>query len=133
MECSFYVLSNGMKLENVLPKLLAKIYSLGHKVNLRVDSKERLEQLDHLLWTTTRDFLPHGTTHGHLQPIYLSTSCENPNQATVLLVTPGADETANNYEKYLGFIIEDDIPLYKNQYQNAKFFIFDKTWSVLDS
>lgn len=57
-------------------------------------SEERLEALNAHLWTyNDRGFLPHGSKRdgrGPRQPIWLTTSEENPNQAAVLFLVDGA-------------------------------------------
>jgi DNA polymerase III subunit chi len=94
MEVAFYQLTTT-SLEKTLPKLLEKAYASGQRVVVLVDSQERLELLNSVLWTySTNAFLPHGSaadasdTHSR-QPIWLTTKLENPNQATVLVVTTG--------------------------------------------
>ena len=59
------------------------------------DSKARAEALDALLWTYDQgSFLPHGRKRDGNdadQPIYLTCEEENPNQASVLVITDGVD------------------------------------------
>ena len=59
---------------------------------------ERLEALDSQLWTfNDRSLLPHGTSkdgHADLQPVWLTVEDENPNGATVLFLTDGAESAA---------------------------------------
>jgi DNA polymerase-3 subunit chi len=43
-------------------KLVRKAYRSGHKVYIRVEDKQDMEQLDKLLWTFSElDFIPHTT------------------------------------------------------------------------
>jgi DNA polymerase-3 subunit chi len=55
---------------------------------------ERVSALDDALWTyNERSFLPHGTARDGSpedQPVWLTTEAENPNGATVLVLTDGA-------------------------------------------
>lgn len=94
MEVAFYQLTTT-PLEKTLPKLLEKAYSANQRVVVVVDSQERLELLNSILWTySTNVFLPHGSaadapdTHSR-QPIWLTTKIENPNQASVIISTSG--------------------------------------------
>ncbi len=93
MDIAFYHLTTS-SLEKTLPKLLEKVYQSGVHSVVLIDSVERLKILNGVLWTySTGAFLPHGSidepadTHA-LQPIWLTTlASENPNNATVLVVT----------------------------------------------
>lgn len=99
MDIAFYHLTTS-SLEKTLPKLLEKVYQSGVHSVVLIDSVERLKILNGVLWTySTGAFLPHGSseepadTHS-LQPIWLTTSpSENPNNATVLVVTSGQEIT----------------------------------------
>lgn len=81
-------------LEQVLPKLLEKAIASGARVVVLAGSKERISFLDDLLWTYGDDsWLPHGTAQegdAALQPVWLTDTEENPNQATILLACDGA-------------------------------------------
>ncbi len=94
MEVAFYQLTTT-SLEKTLPKLLEKAYAADQRAVVLVDSQERLELLNSVLWTySTNAFLPHGSavddpiTHNR-QPIWLTTKIENPNNATLIVVTSG--------------------------------------------
>ncbi len=73
----FYHLT-ATPLERALPKLLEKAYGGGFKILLVAESDERVEQLNHLLWTYAQlSFLPHGSAKdGNVekQPILLITN-----------------------------------------------------------
>lgn len=81
-------------LERALPKLLEKAVAGGFRTLLVVNSEERLNQLNQLLWTYDQDsFLPHGSAsdgHPESQPILLSAQLEPVNGANLLLVINGA-------------------------------------------
>lgn len=81
-------------IERALPKLLEKAYSGGYRALVVAASDEQAEQLNQNLWTYEGgSFLPHGTAKDgdpELQPIFLSTTLANPNQATALFVTEGS-------------------------------------------
>lgn len=81
-------------LEQVLPKLLEKALDSGARAVVLVGSEERLRFLDERLWTYRDDsWLPHGGRAAGdpvLQPVYLTTTEENPNDATILVACDGA-------------------------------------------
>lgn len=80
-------------LERALPKLLERAVSGGYKVLLAVESDERGEQLNQLLWTyDPGSFLPHGSdkeAQAEQQPVLISTSIDPVNSANLLMVTDG--------------------------------------------
>ncbi len=88
MEVSFYHLTS-LPLERALPRLVEKIYATGAKVVIFFEHKEQLERIDEVLWTYGQmDFLPHGTfleKYPEKQPIYLTTTDENPANASILI------------------------------------------------
>ena len=92
-EISFYHLINST-LEEVLPVLLKKTLDAGKRAVVMAASSERLETLSSILWTAEPDnWIPHGSLkdgHPEHQPIWLTISWENPNQATYLFLTDGA-------------------------------------------
>jgi DNA polymerase-3 subunit chi len=86
------------KLEQALPEILGKALERQQRVIVKAGSTERLETLNTSLWTyDPASFLPHGMTkdgHESEQPVWLTTGDENPNQATVLVLTDGASSDA---------------------------------------
>jgi DNA polymerase-3 subunit chi len=112
MEVGFYHLLTS-PLEKVLPKLLEKIFSLGKRVVLLMESEERLNEMNTLLWTySPGSFLPHGSTKegfSEHQPIWLTTSLENPNHASVIVITNGVIlENPEGFERCLDFFDGND-------------------------
>ena len=93
-EALFYHLEH-QSLEAVLPQLLEKTLERGWRAVVQAGSVERLEALDQHLWTWREDsFLPHGRRqdgHPERQPVYLTTTDENPNGATVRFLVDGAE------------------------------------------
>ena len=93
-EVLFYHLER-QPLDRVLPSLLEKTLERGWKAVVRSGSEQRLEALDLVLWTYSEEsFLPHGTKKdgdSELQPVYLTTGEEVPNDAGVLFLVDGAD------------------------------------------
>lgn len=83
------------RLESVLPELLEKSLDRGWRVVVQAVSEERLDALDHLLWTFSEaSFLAHGRARdgdAELQLIYLSTGIENPNRAAARFFVEGAE------------------------------------------
>jgi DNA polymerase-3 subunit chi len=90
----FYHLT-ATPLERALPKLVEKAYSAGHRVLLVDGVEERLAMLNQVLWTySTLTFLPHGSLKEpspEEQPILLSPSIDNKNNADILLITDGTE------------------------------------------
>lgn len=106
MQVTFYELI-ATSLEKTLPKILEKVYESGFKAVVRIENEERLKSIDSAMWTyTTLGFLPHGSNadpkefHKH-QPIWLTTSTDNPIDATVLVITTQEYATDNTYERIL--------------------------------
>jgi len=106
MQVTFYELITT-SLEKTLPKILEKVYEGGFKAVVHIESEERLKSIDSAMWTyTTLGFLPHGSKsdpkefHKH-QPIWLTTSNDNPIDATVLVITTQEYAKDNNYQRIL--------------------------------
>ncbi|GEO81064.1 DNA polymerase III subunit chi [Pararhodospirillum oryzae] len=80
-------------LEEALPRLLAKIVGQGLRAVVLAASPERVEHLNALLWTwDPSSWLPHGSASdgsADQQPVWLTQSEENPNGASVLVLTDG--------------------------------------------
>lgn len=79
-------------LERALPKLMEKALGQNMRVVVR-GTAPQVKRLDEALWTyDPNSFLPHGTSADPLpqrQPIYLTASDENPNDATLLVMADG--------------------------------------------
>jgi DNA polymerase-3 subunit chi len=94
-------------LEKTLPRILEKVYEGGLKAIVQTENAERLKAIDSAMWTyTTMGFLPHGTNADPIeflphQPIWLTTSNDNPIGATVLVITTQVYVADNNYERLL--------------------------------
>jgi DNA polymerase-3 subunit chi len=93
-EVLFYHLEH-QPLERVLPSLVEKTLERGWRAVVQAGSEERIEALDTLLWTYREEsFLPHGTKRDgnpDMQPVYLTTSEDNPNGAVVRFLVDGAE------------------------------------------
>ncbi len=97
-EVLFYQLK-GQTPEQVLPGLIQKSLERGWRVVVQASSEERVEALDAHLWTWRDDaFLPHGTwrdPQASEQPILLTVTDENPNEAQIRFLVEGATLPGN--------------------------------------
>jgi len=101
-EVRFYHLTT-IGLDRALPQLLEKTLERGKRAVVMARSEERVETLCALLWTyDDRSFLPHGSARdgrAHAQPIWITDQDENPNEASYLFLTDGAEsQRLNDYE-----------------------------------
>lgn len=89
-------------LEQALPVLLEKSLAAGHRVVLMAGSRERVSHLDAHLWTfDPAAFLPHGASRDgteRQQPIFLTETDDNPNDADLLVLTDGV--TSRHLESF---------------------------------
>jgi len=96
-EVRFYHLQRT-SLEAALPKLLERTLARSQRAVVMAGSSERVEALTAHLWTyDPNSFLPHGSKrdgHADRQPIWLTDQDENPNGASVLFLTDGAQSDA---------------------------------------
>jgi DNA polymerase-3 subunit chi len=104
-EIRFYHLTR-MPLERALPLLLEKVLASGQRAVVMAGSEARVEALNATLWVYgDRSFLPHGSRRDgspDAQPIWLTTEDENPNGATCLVLTDGAQsERIGTYQRCL--------------------------------
>ena len=80
-------------LDVALPKLMERAFSGGIRT-LVYGSEDDVARLDSLLWNyDAKAFLPHGKSSdelANLQPIFITSKPENPNQATLLVIVNGA-------------------------------------------
>ena len=88
-EINFYHLTVTTKTQ-ALPRLLAKIYGLGHKLLLYTQDESVMKLYDELLWSfSTKVFLPHATMNDPIpekQPLYLTNDpTDLKNKATILV------------------------------------------------
>ena len=102
-EVLFYHLTES-KLEDALPPLVDKSVERGWRVAIQLKEPARRDALDAHLWTYRDDsFLPHGTDEGELaesQPVLLTVTGDNANQATVRFIVDGAEPPqADPYER----------------------------------
>jgi DNA polymerase III subunit chi len=88
MECAFYHILHT-PLDAAVFQLLDKIYKTNQPCLVTTDSEQRAKHLDSYLWQADpASFLPHGTPpdiNAAQQPIWITASTDNPNNATVWL------------------------------------------------
>ncbi len=89
---NFYELALDPALK-VVPPLALKAYEQGARAVILAANENSLEELNKAIWTFKQDaFIPHGTKadgKAERQPIYLTLTEENPNQATIAIITDG--------------------------------------------
>ncbi len=92
-EIRFYHLTRKT-LEQALPELLEKTLERGFRAVVITGSPERAEALTQSLWTYHPNrFLPHGNAkdgNPDLQPVWITSEDERPNDANYLFLTDGA-------------------------------------------
>ncbi len=91
-------------LEHTLPALLEKSLQRGWRVLVRCGDSERMAHLDQTLWVQNAgSFLPHGTAQGNApadQPVLLTDTTENLNDANVLMLVDGAQATPEHMQEF---------------------------------
>ncbi|RCS23162.1 DNA polymerase III subunit chi [Phyllobacterium salinisoli] len=102
-EILFYHLTEST-LEEALPGLVERSLSRGWRVVIQTATDERRDALDNHLWTwSDASFLAHGTDREPYpaeQPVILTTTDANPNNATVRFIVEGAEiSRAGDYER----------------------------------
>ena len=102
-EVLFYHLTES-KLEDALPPLVDKSVERGWRVAIQLKEPARRDALDAHLWTYREEsFLPHGTDESEQaanQPVLLTVTGDNANQATVRFIVDGAEPpVADPYER----------------------------------
>ncbi len=95
-EIWFYHLEQA-KLEQVLPPLLEKALAHGWRSLVCVRGEAQMQALDRHLWVCKPDsFIPHGSAsepRAERQPVLLTTSADNENEAQMVVVLNGGDVT----------------------------------------
>src|SRR3990167_1243223 len=111
-DIGFYHLTTS-PLERALPRLLEKTLEAQKRAVVICTSEERLEYLNNTLWTLGRiSFIPHGSAKEGMaedQPVWLTTSDENPNRSQSLFLTEGATSPSlSSYERCLDIFDGND-------------------------
>lgn len=90
----FYHLQS-QSLEQALPALLSKALEKGSRIVVKAGEAKDVERLNEVLWTfDPNSFLPHGSAKDGQpqdQPIWITATDENPNNADVLILTGGTE------------------------------------------
>lgn len=112
MRVDFYHLQKW-PLEKALPQLLGKVRHAGYRAVVRAASRDRIESLSGVLWTyDPNSWLAHGTAEDGRaaeQPIWLTDERDNPNGASVLVLTDGMDaEDIDAFERCLDIFDGND-------------------------
>lgn len=99
----FYHLQT-QSLDNVLPKLVEKAYETNKMIKIKIGNEERIEFINTLLWTyNDTSFIPHGSKKdgfAELQPVWLSSEDDNPNNAEILFLVDGAIASKEEISKF---------------------------------
>lgn len=94
MRVDFYHLTSS-PVDRALPQLLERVVKSGAKAVVMAASDERVEAFNNLLWTYDPDsWLPHGSKKDgtpERHPIWITDREENPNGASILVLTDGMD------------------------------------------
>ncbi len=100
-EVRFYHMER-QSLEQVLPGLVTRALENGHRILVKTVDEKEAERLSEHLWVYRPDvFIPHGTKkdgHESLQPVYLTSSNDNPGNTDTIILTQGT--TAENIGNY---------------------------------
>ena len=92
-EVWFYHLEK-QPLDHVLPRIVSKAIERGLPLVIETTSQEQVTKISDMLWAAEDvAFLPHafeGDGHGELQPVWLTTSADNPNESKMRIYTHGA-------------------------------------------
>lgn len=88
-EIRFYHLLT-QSLEQALPAILMKAMSGGRRAVVRFADDDEVKHFNDHFWTYNPDsFLPHGSAadgYENMQPVFLTSKAENPNQADMLVL-----------------------------------------------
>ncbi len=97
-EIRFYHLRT-QRLDQALPAILSKALAGGRRTLIRFSSEKDMSHFDDHLWTfSPESFLAHGTEgspHADQQPVLLSVSGENINNADMLILCDAQDVPEN--------------------------------------
>lgn len=104
-EIRFYHLQR-QRLEEALPKLVAKIHEAGLRAVIKTPDEATMLTLDKALWDfDPASFIPHDQDkckYPSEQEVFLTCDDENPNEATIQLVVNAVEGTdAANYDRCL--------------------------------
>jgi DNA polymerase-3 subunit chi len=127
MRVDFYHLQTS-NLERALPALLERVVAAGKRAVVMAASDERVEALANHLWTyNPNSWLPHGSSKDGFdadQPVWLTETEENPNGASVLVLTDGmAAQFMGTFERCLDVFdgnVEEAVNQARQRWATAK-------------
>ena len=104
-EIRFYHLQR-QRLEEALPKLMEKVYEAGLHAVIKIPDEALRDTLNKALWSyDPASFIPHdqeGCKQACEQPVFLTCSDKNPNQATVQVIINAVEGVAiNSFDRCL--------------------------------
>lgn len=109
MDVLFYHLTETT-LEEALPSLVEKSLERGWRVAIQFGTEERRDALDTTLWTyKDNSFIPHGRDsepNAELQPVLLTTSSANLNNAVIRFLVDGAEPGPLDGYQRVGFLFD---------------------------
>lgn len=123
-EIGFYHLTRSA-LSEALPALLGRTLAAGEKALVLCADEHQLTQLDAALWHQA-EWLPHGSAadaHAAWQPIYLSTTLDNPAAARFLFRVGASDAAPSNFTRIFDLFDgtrEEDVLAARQRWRTAK-------------
>ncbi|MES2215478.1 MAG: DNA polymerase III subunit chi [Pseudomonadota bacterium] len=111
---SFYHLAEENQTKSAC-LLLEKCYQGNLRSLVRTSDMDTQIAINNSLWTfAQKAFIPHGSSadpHPALQPIYITTGMENPNQANLLMLIGTLDGVYSDFERILVLIDGRDVAM----------------------
>lgn len=109
-------------------ELAERALTRGHRILIRLRDEADAVRLNDFLWTNKPEsFLPHGTAqdgNAEMQPVFLTATNDNPNEADTLFLMPGAESSGIDAFKLCCDIIdghsEEDISNARSRYRDWK-------------
>ncbi|WP_019219663.1 DNA polymerase III subunit chi [Bartonella florencae] len=106
MDILFYHLTQS-KLGDILPRLVERALVRFSKVTIQCVSEEQRDAIDMRLWVYSDEaFIGHGTQcdqYPNLQPVFLTTGQENPNDSKIRFLIEGA--VCSDIEAYQRLVV----------------------------
>ncbi|MCZ2328567.1 DNA polymerase III subunit chi [Bartonella sp. F02] len=135
MDIIFYHLMHS-RFEDVLPTLVERALARFGRVTIQCTSNEQRDVIDTRLWVySDESFIGHGTEcdkYSSLQPVFLTTGCENPNDSKVRFLLEGA--ICSDISCYQRLVIlfddcdEEQLNLARSQWKEYKAQNYDLTY-----
>jgi DNA polymerase IIIc chi subunit len=110
MLVNFYKLQNENFIKTIC-QLVEKAYETNYRVLIKTNDSQIEADINRILWTySQKTFIPHGSSIDplpNIQPVYISTGPENPNNANLKIFIDSFDVCEENFEKLL-YIFSDN-------------------------